>query len=249
MTDALPLPPEELRTWVGPFADAGRFCRDAENMINAAVRLTDFRVDERVLEIGCGCGRIARAIATQIGTSVRYDGLDVSAPMLNWCIDNIESRLPSFHFKFADVNAPGHNPTGLVQAEKFVFPYASGTFELAIMSSVLTHMRAESIENYVAETARVLKPGGHFFSTVLLFDEDAATAMEMGTTLFNFRHEVGPCLTFDPASPEEGIAFREPWFRQLLESKGFRVQRIERGDWRVARSYEIVQDYVVAARV
>ena len=76
----------------------------------------------------------------------------------------MQSRLPRFRFHLADeVKAPGHNPSGTKSAAEFKFPYPSGGFDLVILSSVLTHILPEAIENYLRETARVLQPAAPAF--------------------------------------------------------------------------------------
>ncbi len=205
--------------------------------------------DARVLEIGCGCGRVATALASHLSDKGHYDGFDVAAPLINWCREELEPRLPQFHFRLADdVFAGGYNRAGRKDAATFAFPYANERFDLAILCSVLTHMLPDAIGNYLRQTARVLVPGGPAFISVLLFDLAAETAVRNGTTIFDFRHQIGPCLTFDPQHPEEGIACGETWFFQVIERSGLRVAEVRRGDWRNVRSYAITQDYVLAKK-
>jgi SAM-dependent methyltransferase len=202
-----------------------------------------------VLEVGCGCGRVAAALAPHLSDKGRYDGFDVAAPLINWCRKELEPRLPQFHFRLADdVFAGGHNPAGHKDAAAFDFPYANDRFDLAILCSVLTHMLPDAIENYLRQTARVLVPGGSAFISVLLFDLAAETAVRNGTTIFDFRHQIGPCQTFDPERPEQGIACGETWFFQEIERAGLRLANVRRGNWRSVRSYAITQDYVLAKK-
>jgi SAM-dependent methyltransferase len=147
-----------------------------------------------------------------------------------------------------DVFAGGHNPTGQKDAATFAFPYANDTFDLAILCSLLTHILPDAIENYLRQTTRVLARGGSAFISVFLFDPTAVLAMNDGTTIFDFRHQIGPCLTFDAEHPEEGIACEEAWFLQEIGCAGLHVTGIYRGNWREVRSYAIRQDYVVAAK-
>jgi hypothetical protein len=84
---------------------------------------------------------------------------------------------------------------------------------------------------------------------VFLFDLAAEIAVRNGTTIFDFRHQIGPCLTFHPQHPEEGIARGETWFFQAIGRSGLRVAEVRRGNWRNVRSYAITQDYVVAKKV
>ena len=245
----LPLPPENLRVWVGPFADSDLFRESGKETVRSIVELCGLKSDARVLDVGCGCGRVAAALAPHLSGSGRYDGFDVAAPLINWCRHELGPRLPQFHFHLADeVFASGHNPTGRQNAAAFDFPYANNTFDLAILCSVLTHMLPDAIENYLRQTARVLAPGGAAFMSVLLFDRDAEVAVRNGMTIFEFRHKIGPCLTFDPQHPEEGIACGKTWFFQEMDRAGLRLADLRHGNWRTVRSYAITQDYVVAEK-
>ena len=249
MPAPLPIPPENLRIWVGPFADAEVFRDSGVRNVRSIVELCALQPDARVLEVGCGCGRIAAALAPHLSAAGSYEGFDVAAPLVDWCRMELATRLPNFRFHFAgDVRAPGYNPSGTIWPAHFEFPYPAASFDLVILSSVLTHMLPDAIDNYIRQTARVLRPGGSAFMSVFLFDAAAATAVRNGTTIFDFRHAVGPCLTFDREHPEEGIACEEAWFASVIANAGLRIAEVQRGDWRAVRSYAITQDYVVAKR-
>jgi hypothetical protein len=109
-------------------------------------------------------------------------------------------------------------------------------------------MLPDEIANYVAQLSRVLKPGGQSFSTLFLFDAEARTAVEEGLTIFDFRQPIGPCLTFNPNEPDEGIACDREWFLHLVGSHGLEVEVAKTGNWRRVHPYERSQDVVVARR-
>jgi SAM-dependent methyltransferase len=244
----LPVPPKSLRVWVGPFSDAELFKRGGEQMLGEIVGLCGLPPDSRVLEIGCGCGRLARAFARYLSPEGRYDGFDVARVLIEWCQQQLEPQLPHFRFSWADVRSGAHNPEGAVSGAAFRFPYPDNSFDLALSCSVFTHMLPAEIENYVAEVSRVLKTGGRCFMSVFLFDGEAETAVVAGSTIFDFRYPIGPCLTFDRQHPEEGIACRKDWFLELIDGSGLRVDAVRGGNWRELRSHRISQDYVVARK-
>jgi SAM-dependent methyltransferase len=217
-------------------------------MVGRIASLCRLSPSSRILEVGCGCGRLARAFACHLDPMGSYDGFDVADALVDWCKEHLEPLLPNFRFSLADIRAPGHNPTGAVAASTYRFPFPANIFDLAVVSSVFTHMLPEEIENYFAQLARVLKPDGRCFITALLFDEEAERAVARGTTIFDFRHPVGPCLAFDRECPQEGIACPEPWLAQVLQRNGFWIEFTRRGDWRQVRSYEVSHDIVVARR-
>jgi SAM-dependent methyltransferase len=244
----LPVPPESLRIWVGPFSDAELFVRSGEQTLNEIVGLCGLQAGSRVLEIGCGCGRLSRAFAEYLSPEGCYEGFDVARVLVEWCRQQLEPKLANFRFSWADVRAGGHNPDGTISGVAFRFPFPDDSFDLAVACSVFTHMLPDEIEHYMAEVFRVLKSGGRCFSSVFLFDVEAETAVAAGSTIFDFRHPIGPCLTFDRERPEEGIACRKDWFLEMIEANGFRVDAVQNGNWRRVRSHQMSQDCVVAQK-
>jgi ubiquinone/menaquinone biosynthesis C-methylase UbiE len=248
MPKSLPLPPENLRAWVGPFSDAELFARSGAEMVAEIVKMCGLAPGARVLEVGCGCGRLSRAFAGYLSSEGNYEGFDVAAELIEWCQQHLEPQLPNFRFSYADVRAAGHNPDGAVAGTAYRFPFADSTFDPAVVSSVFTHMLPEEIENYVAELSRVLKPDGRCFMSVFLFDNAAEVAVVQGSTIFDFRHPIGPCLAFDRDHPEEGIACQKQWLLELIERCNFRIDAVKIGNWRQVRSYQVSQDYVAARK-
>jgi 2-polyprenyl-6-hydroxyphenyl methylase/3-demethylubiquinone-9 3-methyltransferase len=96
----------------------------------------------RVLDIGCGAGFLANALAREEGFVVT--GIDASAPSL--------------------AVAASHDTTGAVTyevADAYALPYATGSFDVVCAMDFLEHVVFP--ERVVAEAARVLRPGGLFF--------------------------------------------------------------------------------------
>jgi methylase of polypeptide subunit release factors len=78
----LPVPPEDLRVWVGPFSDAGLFARSGEEMVSQITNLCRLAADAQVLDVGCGCGRLSPALAKYLTPNGWYEGFDVAKPLL-----------------------------------------------------------------------------------------------------------------------------------------------------------------------
>src|SRR5262249_12025077 len=154
----------------------GLFTRSGEEMAAEIVRLCAVSPKAHVLEVGCGCGRLSRAFATYLSSEGHYEGFDVARSLIAWCIQQLQPLLPNFNFSHVDVHAGGHNPQGTVSGTAFRFPFADGLFDVAIVSSVFTHMLPDEIQNYAREISRVLKPGGRCFASLFLFDGEAQEA-------------------------------------------------------------------------
>src|SRR5262245_4635138 len=77
---AVLLPPRWLR-----LAGDGDFVTVGERLAGHCRELAGLRTNEDVLEIGCGPGRVARALAGYLGPSGTYCGFDVMRPAVRWC--------------------------------------------------------------------------------------------------------------------------------------------------------------------
>jgi ubiquinone/menaquinone biosynthesis C-methylase UbiE len=115
----------------------------------------------RLLDIGCGCGRVARHL---LGSSIAaYAGFDRHRGMIEWAQSHIGSRDDRFRFQHVDVQS-GYEEldgdVGTASAAQFVFPYEDGLFTGALAASVFTHIDLAATSQYLSETARVLAPGG-----------------------------------------------------------------------------------------
>jgi SAM-dependent methyltransferase len=101
----------------------------------------------RVLDVGCGTGRLAARLG-ELSSVRSIVGLDFSAGML----EQARARLAS-----ADA-------TALVRGDATRLPFADGTFDIVITSEVLEHIQDDVAA--ISEMTRVLKPGGRFAATV-----------------------------------------------------------------------------------
>jgi ubiquinone/menaquinone biosynthesis C-methylase UbiE len=108
----------------------------------------------KVVEIGCGAGRITTALSRRFGT---IWGFDVSSVMIERA-----RELVNQYGGDAVVNFQVGNGVDLK-------PLDSGTMDFATSVIVLQHIPDPELQcGYLREIARVLKPGGHFL--VELYD-------------------------------------------------------------------------------
>lgn len=98
---------------------------------------------DRVLEIGCGIGRMTRAIAAQAGSVV---GVDVSAEMIATAQQTL-----------ADLG----NATAVVGTGTDLSGFANTSFDVCYSFIVFQHIPDPAVTcHYVVEIGRVLRPGG-----------------------------------------------------------------------------------------
>ena len=107
----------------------------------------DLQPTDRVLELGCGVGRIGLEIAPKV---LHWEGADISANMLEVARKRLASQ----------------NNVGFTELRRSqLIGLDDASFDKAYCVAVFIHMDKEDFFLYLQELARVLKPGG-----VLFFD-------------------------------------------------------------------------------
>lgn len=161
-----------------------------------------------IFDFGCGCGRMARQFIQQRPQPTRYLGVDLHAGMIRWCRENLAPAAPQFTFEHHDVFNLGFNPTG--STEPLDLPAESSSFDLVVAKSVFTHILEDAVPHYLAEVARVLRPGGAFFSTWFLFDKRPFPMMQPSQN----------ALYINPVDPTNATIFDRGWFNTAIEAAG-----------------------------
>lgn len=215
------------------------------------VDLAGLRPDERVLDVGCGIGRMAIPLTEYLSPSGRYDGFDVVREGIGWCSSRITPRFPNFRFLHSDVYNKHYNRDGAIDATGFQFPYEDGSFDFVFLTSVFTHMLPDALGRYLGEVARVLRPGGRCLVTLFLLNEESRESIAAGRSELDFRHEVSPgCVTVDPNDPEAAIAYDETMLFDRFARAGFSIRvPVNYGSWCGRVRHLSFQDIVVADRI
>ncbi|MDP8908467.1 MAG: class I SAM-dependent methyltransferase [Chloroflexota bacterium] len=211
---------------------AGSYTSSGHASVKQLVDLGVLAPDYRVLDVGCGVGRLALPLTEYLSADGSYDGLDIVPKGIEWCKKNIAPRHPSFRFELADVWNKEYNPKGASKASEYRFPYDDDSFDLVVLVSVFTHMLTDDMENYVSEIARVLKPGGHCFATYYLVNHESRRLMEAGKGTLHFKHNFGAYWSINGKVPELSVAFDESYTRKIYEDAGLSLEDgIHYGGW------------------
>lgn len=113
----------------------------------------------RVLDLGCGCGRLARHFVPQPRVT-RYVGIDVMKHEIDWCRQEIGSRHGKAEFHFVDLRSATYNPGGQLLTKDYRFPCADSTVDFVCAISVFTHLLEVDARHFLHETRRVLSGKG-----------------------------------------------------------------------------------------
>lgn len=216
----LPLPPAELRGLVGNTDSVEEFEGIGRSIAGMMAALGLLPAGQRMLDVGCGCGRVAaHLLATPIAS---YEGFDRNPRLVSWAAEQITPIDRRFRFQLVKVASPYDAFDGFhgeIPAGELTFPFADGIFDVALLSSVFTHMPVGDSRRYLAELARVLAPSGQVLATWFLTDAEGGIVEGLGYR-HNRRDQAAAIAAagfsgrslFETPPPSPGDPPQQEWF-------------------------------------
>ena len=172
-----------------------------------------------ILDLGCGCGRFAYWM-TQVHYEGKYTGLDIDAEMIDWCKGHFD---PRFDFHLLSDHSKIYNPAG--SRDPGAWPVDDDSKDFVFSMSVLTHLLQADVERVLAESFRVLRPGGTMRMTVFCLEL-------MGDALggrWTFQHREGEAYLESKKYPEAAVAYEADYLRKTCKAIGFECIEFEPG--------------------
>lgn len=229
------------------FVGGGDFEKTGQEYLELFGRLGSLMPGHRVLDAGCGIGRMAIPLLDFLDAEGSYAGFDVGKAMIKWCQKKITPLRTDFEFAWAPVYNRKYNPFGWVPGEEFRFPYPDSSFDFVFATSLFTHLTLSDATHYLEEIRRVLRPDGHTLLTFFILHPRSRREIEAGRASLDFRHAVPGGLTIDRREPEAAIAFELEVLEERFARAGLRIREpIHFGLWSNAPGGAAGQDIVVA---
>ncbi len=231
------------------FIGSGDFIKIGEDFKEHFIELGDLQPNQRVLDVGCGIGRMAIPLTSYLSKDGEYWGFDIVREGIDWCQKRITPQYGNFHFLHSDVYNKEYNPKGKILAKDFRFPFEDGFFDFVFLTSVFTHMLPHDVENYMSEIARVMKRGGKCFITFFILNEESLNLIRLGISSLNFQYEVNGCLSTNEKTPEEAIAYDEKTVIEFFEKNGLLIEQpVRYGSWCGRQEFFTYQDVIIAEK-
>lgn len=206
--DGLPFPPRRLVYRVGcprqsrhPLAVYESRGRDVRRAILDALPTGYSFEGRRVLDFGCGAGRVLRHFVPEAATAELW-GCDIDEPSIRWLEANLCPPLHVFHH--------GEAPP---------LPQPDASFDLVWALSVFPHL-TDQWSRWLLELHRVLKPDGLLLATFMGESESMAVAGEPWREDRIGMNIVRPAGSWDDGGP---MVLHSPWWLAAHWGRAFEV--------------------------
>lgn len=241
-----PLTPSEEKI---AFIGGGDFKIIGEEFRRYFLELGGLKPQEKVLDVGCGIGRMAVPLTKYLKGQGGYEGFDIYKPGIDWCREKITPRYPNFRFQLADAYSKHYNPEGKQPASAYRFPYPQESFDFVFLTSVFTHMLPADVENYFSEIVRTLKSGGRCLITFFLLNQESLPLIKEQKSSLDFPYDFGYYRLMDANIPEAVVGYDEAGVLDWFEKYGLSIKPpIHYGSWCGRTNFLSYQDIIVAAK-
>jgi SAM-dependent methyltransferase len=255
--------PDQLELWTGVrtsltpplrLIDVGSttyasYEQEGQEFLRHFIELADLAPHERILDMGCGIGRMAGPLTGYLKEG-NYDGFDIVENAIRWCTQNITTRFPHFRFQYVNLHNSRYNPTGVLNPATFRFPYPDQAFDFTFATSLFTHLLPASFSNYLGELRRTLKPSGRALVTLFLLDDVAKEALAAGRTARPFPYDHGSYRVMNTVALEAAVAYDEGYVQEKARAAGLRIRTpIRRGHWCPRPGTFSYQDLIILERM
>ena len=163
-----------ISRWTARYVDTIEnliFLGRVERLWQALIQKADLRPGEKVLDVGCGTGRVVSLASNLVGSEGRVVGIDASPKMIELARERIAKEGTTAEFRTA------------VMEE---LPFAAGSFDAVLSSQALHHVPREAKIRALRKMLRVLRPGGR----LLILDHGKPYAWYLKILFFPFRWNV-----------------------------------------------------------
>lgn len=212
------------------FIGSGDFIQHGNNILQQFIDLGGLKKNARVLDVGCGIGRLAVPLTRFLDKDGSYEGFDVVKSGIDWCEKHIQSQFPNFKFIHIDLKNDLYNLETETQAKDFIFPYQENEFDFVFLTSVFTHMMPQDVEAYLKQIQRVLKKGGTCFATFFIMNKENKQLMQAFDGI-KFNYNYGNYYQHNYHVKEANIAFEEAYLDNLFSNSGFQIIKKHFGYW------------------
>ncbi len=242
----------EMNDWVGGSDPhlVGLFC---DHVLR---RVSTIGPRSRVIDFGCGIGRVAAYVLAREQPPRGFLGIDIMPPVIEFCRAELQPHFPKAVFELAE-GANDHYDRYIDDAiparslDALTAQYGT-RFTHAYAFSVFTHLYAADFVAALRFVGSLLGTRGEFLFTAFTLTDFARQRIADRSTDFPVeQHEYlegGRVLIGNPADPLAFIAYDRDLIEAMVAEAGLVLTKSEYGTWMGGKLGESFQDVYVCRK-
>jgi SAM-dependent methyltransferase len=148
------------------FMDDAAFVASASADVTRLQESAGLDSSSRLLDWGCGAGRLAVGVKHVLGHVEDYHGVDIQEKLIGWARENLVDE--HTRFSLVDVANARYKPDGVPEAS---IPAEPGSVDVLYAYSVWSHMTPDDVVAYGRIISDLLRPGGRAMLTAFVEDD------------------------------------------------------------------------------
>lgn len=242
----IPIDPNQKSPLGGINPYSPHFAKIGNQFLQFFIDHANIHKESKVLDIGCGTGRIAKAFEGFLEEG-KYAGFDVNDRFVDYCRKTYDK---SFQFDHLDIQHDEYNPNGTINPNNIRLPYNNQSFDFVCAIAVFNHLEFDWVSKYISEISRLLVPNGIFFATMILLNHlSIGSIKEKQTHPFKFDLRENNSWFDYVTRPLWNVAIKEiPIRRQFVSNKLMIKEPIRYGEWCGSSTAITGHDVVIAIK-
>jgi SAM-dependent methyltransferase len=243
-----PIPPRELLKSSG----SHNLAHYRDNMLfytKDVIQHCLLKRNSRVLDLGCGAGRISRGLLHYLNRDAIYVGVDVNAKAIDWCQKNITPRNANFAFQHLDLVNNYYYCDDNQQHNSYDFGFlGEQKFDCIIAICLFNHLKLNDTQQYLREIAKRLAKDSVAYLTFFTIDQDF--------TQFRNRTGLHTGLQRGKDGVWQGyqyhdffVGYETEMLENLFSEAGLNIMAASPGSWAEKANSRIYQDWYLVTAV
>lgn len=210
----------------------------------------------KILDFGCGIGRVLASLRKQGVVSQPIVGMDIMPPVVDFCNAHLKPNMPGLNFELIN-DKNDHYDQFIEQnsgkSQDVLTLEYKNYFNVGYAFSVFTHVTKQDFGSLLKFVSSMMVPGGRFLFTCFELNEFSRYMIRHGQSMFPLTNkeewEGGQILVGDGRDPLAFIAFDRSLVEQMVWDAGMAITKVEYGCWMGGSIGASLQDVMICTKL